>query len=97
MTPLLSKELLGQIGVAIAPENLELLSEHFETTLDERVTNELIAELSDEQVDELATLRGGTDEELAAWLKQNVPDLKEIIEDETAILLGELAEHGDSL
>lgn len=69
MTPLLSKELLGQIGVAIAPENLELLSEHFEMTLDERVTNELIAELSDEQVDELAALRGGTDEELAAWLK----------------------------
>jgi len=61
------------------------------------VTNELIAELSDEQVDELAALRGGTDEELAAWLKQNVPDLKEIIEDETAILLGELAEHGDNL
>ena len=61
------------------------------------MTNELIAELSDEQVDELAALRGGTDEELAAWLKQNVPDLKEIIEDETAILLGELAEHGDNL
>lgn len=61
------------------------------------MTNELIAELSDEQVDELAALRGGTDEELAAWLKQNVPDLKEIIEDETAILLGELAEHSDSL
>lgn len=95
--PLLSKELLEQIGVTMSPEDQELLSEHFETTLDERVTNELIAELSDEQVDQLAALRDGSNEALATWLKENVPELKAIIEDETAILLGELAEHSDNL
>lgn len=95
--PLLSHELLEQIGVTMSPDDMDLLSTHFETTLDERVTNEVIAELSDEQVDALAQLREGSDAQLSEWLKQNVPDLKEIIEDETAILLGELAEHSDSL
>lgn len=94
---LLNKQLLTDLGVEMTDEHLAVLSDHFETTLDERVTNELIAELNDEQVEELTTLRDSSEDQLAEWLKQNVPQMKEIIEDETAILLGELAENSDNL
>lgn len=94
---LLNKQLITDLGVEMTDEHFAVLSEHFETTLDERVTNELIAELNDEQVEELTKLRDSSEDQLADWLKQNVPQMKEIIEDETAILLGELAENSDNL
>lgn len=94
----ITKQLLDDLGVTMSDQNREILSEHFETTLDNRVVNEIAEELDDDQLDQLNAMREqGTDEELAAWLKQNVTDLKEIIDDETAILLGELAEGSDQL
>lgn len=94
---LLNQQLITDLGVEMSEEDLNQLSEHFETTLDERVTNELVAELDDTQLEQLTELRNSSEADLAAWLKQNVPELKAIIEDETAILLGELAENSDNL
>lgn len=94
---ILSKQLLESLGVELTDEHLALLEEHFETTLDERVTAEIALELGDDQLEELEALSDAPDEQVQAWLAENVPDLKEIIEDETAILLGELAENSDQL
>lgn len=94
---LLNLKLLTDLGITMSEEDAQLLSEHFETTLDERITNEIVAELDDEQLAQLKSLQESSEDDLAAWLKENVPALKEIIEDETAILLGEIAEHGDNL
>jgi len=95
---IITKQLLNDIGVIMSEQNLEVLSEHFETTLDSRVVNEISQELTTDQLEQLNMLREqGTDEDLGKWLKQNVPDLKEIIDDETAILLGELADGADKL
>ena len=94
---LLNKQLLQSLGIQMTDEHFELLSEHFETTLDERVTAEIALELTDEQLSELEAMVTAPDDQLQAWLQANVPDIKEIIEDETAILLGEMAEHSDKL
>lgn len=94
----ITKQLIDDLGVIMSDQNLEVLSEHFETTLDNRVVDEIAQELNVDQLKQLNAIREqGTDEELGEWLKQNVPDLKEIIDDETAILLGELADGADKL
>lgn len=95
---IITKRLLDDIGVKMSDQDLEVLSEHFETTLDNRVVNEITLELDADQLKQLNILQEqDADEELGEWLKQNVPDLKEIIDDETAILLGELADGADKL
>lgn len=95
--PLITKALLDEIGVSLPDHEIELLSEHFETTLNERVINEITEELEVEQLQQLIDTHFDSESERAAWLQANVPALKEIIEDETAILIGELVEHSDRL
>lgn len=92
--PLLNKEFLHNIGIDLDEVSYQALSGHYEETLFHRVTQEIVEELSEEQLTQLHTL-AGKDTELGAWLKLNVPQLREIVEDEIAILLGEIAEHGD--
>ncbi len=94
---IITKDFLNQIGVNISDEDAEKLSEYFETTLDKRVMDSIVSELSDEQLEELQQMKNNPNEQLMNWLSSNVPSLKEIIEEETDILLGELAEHSDGL
>jgi len=77
--PLLSPTLLENLGINLSEEHYQALSEHFETTLNERVINEIVLELSPEQAEQLATLQQAGDEEVLAWLKANVPDVAEIV------------------
>lgn len=94
---IITKDFLNQIGVNITDENIEKLSDYFETTLDKRVMDSIVSELSDEQLEELQQMKNNPNDQLMSWLGTNVPSLKDIIEEETDILLGELAEHSDGL
>lgn len=95
--PLLSPTLLENLGINLSEEHYQALAEHFETTLNERVINEIVLELSPEQAEQLATLQQAGDEEVLAWLKANVPDVAEIVTDEVDILLGEIAENSEAI
>ena len=95
--PILTKTVLQNIGIVLSDEDYESLSEHFESTLNERVIDEIALELTPEQAAELATLEHADDATVSQWLQANVPDLGEIISDEVDILLGELAEGGGDL
>ncbi|HSW92280.1 MAG TPA: DUF5663 domain-containing protein [Patescibacteria group bacterium] len=95
--PLLSPTLLENLGINLSEEHYQALAEHFETTLNERVINEIVLELSPEQAEQLATLQQAGDEEVLAWLKANVPDVAEIVTDEVDILLGEIAENSETI
>ncbi|OYX37121.1 hypothetical protein B7Z00_03850 [Candidatus Saccharibacteria bacterium 32-50-10] len=94
---ILSKQLIQDLGIELSEQDYASLSEHFETTLQERVINEITMELSPEQAQELATMQSASDEDLLAWLQANVPDLAEIVSDEVDILLGELAENSEAI
>ena len=94
---ILSKQLIQDLGIELSEQDYASLSEHFETTLQERVINEITMELSPEQAQELATMQSTSDEDLLAWLQANVPDLAEIVSDEVDILLGELAENSEAI
>lgn len=93
---ILTPTILENLGITLSSESFQSLSEHFETTLDERVINEIIVELSPEKAQELANLHQADDETVAKWLKDNVPDIAEIVADEVDILLGEIAESGNA-
>jgi hypothetical protein len=95
--PLLTPTLLENLGINLSEEHYQALAEHFETTLNERVINEIVLELSPEQAEQLATLQQAGDEEVLAWLKTNVPDVAEIVTDEVDILLGEIAENSEAI
>lgn len=91
------KRLLERLGIELSDDDAATLFKHMDSALNERVIDEIIDRLSDRQLQELGDLEGATDAALDEWLTTNVPDLKRIIEDEIAILLGEIVEEADHL
>ena len=96
MTPLLSKQFLADIGVDVDEQTYQALSQHYEDTLDDRILRAVVTELDEEQLQSVVSMRDQP-EQLSTWLVENVSDLGEIIEDEVAILLGDMAESADQL
>ncbi len=95
--PVLTQQFLQNIGIDLDEQTRTAFSEHFEETLGNRVVDAIVDMLEEKQLEELAALRDSSDEQLQAWLQTNVPELKEIIEDEVAILMGELVENSDKV
>jgi succinate dehydrogenase flavin-adding protein (antitoxin of CptAB toxin-antitoxin module) len=96
---ILTKSILEDIGIELSESDYRSLAKHFDTTLQERIFNEIAKELTDEQTEELAGLKNSPDEQIALWLTTNIPapTLKEIVDDEVSILLGELAENSKDI
>lgn len=97
MPALLNKDFLSRIGVEIDDITYDLLSDHYEHTLNERVMGEIVNYLDEAQLTELDRIKNADDETVRNWLTIHVPELDEIIEDEVAILLGEIADSADQL
>lgn len=97
MNLLLDKTFLAEVGVVLDEPTYQLLAEHYQETLIERVEDEILNELDEAQALELSTLKGATDQALQVWLTANVPQLREIIEDEIVILMGEIAENSEQI
>lgn len=93
---LLDKQLLHDLGIELSDRDTELLSEHFDSTLKDRVIAEIVQELSPEQAQQLAAMQNASDEQLLQWLQVNVLDFGDIVTDEVDILLGELAENSEA-
>lgn len=93
--PLLNKTFLNEIGITLTPAEEKALSEQYEATLNDRVTTEIVESLTPAQLGQLEQYKNAPDDQLQQWLVANVPSLNEIIEDEVAILLGEIAENSD--
>ena len=89
------KQLLTSLGINLSDEDQAVLAEHIDSTLNQRVIDEIVDSLDEEQLQELAGLRGASETAMEQWLIANVPDLKDIIEDEINILLGDIAEEAD--
>lgn len=98
MQQIITKELLTALGIDLPEDQLDTLVEHANTTLHERIGTEITESIDDNQLKELIALEeAGDDIKVSEWLSKNIPELKEIIEDERDILLGELAENADSI
>ncbi len=92
----ISTKILEELGIELPETEQEKLLDHLQTTLDNRVGEEVVSFLSTEQLDEYMQLQETAN--LAsqhAWLLKALPDLDEIVEDEYNILIGELADNPD--
>lgn len=94
---LLTPTLLANLGIELDEQDYQSLEQHIETTLNERVINEIVLDLTPAQAEELANLTNASDDEIQTWLQANVQNLNEIVSDEIDILLGELAENSEAL
>jgi len=98
MQPLITKQLLANVGITLPADEEQRLLDHLNATLEERVGAEVTESLTDEQLATLVDLQEkASDEEIGAWLSTNVPELQEITQDEIDIILGELAENTDGI
>ena len=98
MEQLITEDVLTAMGIQLSDDDMKALVKHSNDTLNERVGADIIESLSDEQLEEYVTLQQSDDEaKLTAWMAENVPDLKQIVENERDIVLGELADTADSL
>lgn len=89
-------EHLTELGIELT--DTDNLLTHLNDTLQERVGTEITESLDDEKLKQLLALQEeGSDEDIADWLETNVPELKEIVQDEIDILLGELAENNEDV
>lgn len=95
--PVLSKQFLDDLDIQLDERAYAAFNQHFEETLSERIVESVVELLDEQQVQELVATRDQGDEQLQTWLQTNVPNLKEIIEDEVYILIGELAENSDKI
>ena len=93
----ITRQLLADIGISLDDAAYVQFTEQYEAELDNRIVNEIVDELDTEQLRELTRFKdSGDDAGLQRWLVENVPDLDKIVEEEMAILLGEIAENSES-
>jgi|APMI01.1.fsa_nt_gi hypothetical protein len=91
----INKQLLADIGIILSDEEYASFSKEYEAELDARIVNEIVESLSPEQLIQLNHYKNGPEQELQRWLHENVPKLSEIVEQETSILLGDIAESSE--
>ena len=98
MNPIITKVILDEAGINLDNQDVDALLTHLNQTLEERVGTEITESLTDEQLEVLVNLQEtGTDEDVADWLQNNVPELEQITQDAIDIIVGELAENADNI
>ena len=92
----ITRQLLADIGISLDDAAYVQFTEQYEAELDNRIVNEIVDGLDTEQLRELTRFKDNSDDAgLQRWLIENVPDLDKIVEEEMAILLGEIAENSE--
>jgi hypothetical protein len=98
MQDYITEDTLKKVGVNLDGQDVASLLAHLNETLEERVGAEITDALDDSKLQVLMDLQDkATDEEVGAWLQENVPEFEQIIQDEIDILLGELVENTDEI
>ena len=96
---IITKSQLNTIGIKLPDDQIEALIQHVEDTVNERIGEEIVDSLDDDQLKNLVRLQdsGASDNEVTQWIKERIPDYDEIIEDNVRIVLGELVENSDAI
>lgn len=96
---IVTKAQLNAIGISLPDDQMQALIQHVEETINERISDEVVESLTDEQLAELVKMQDSNApaEEIDAWIRERVPEYDEIIEDNVTIVLGELVENSDAI
>lgn len=92
---------LRAVGIDLPDEQMQELIIHIQNTVNERIGEEVVESLTDEQLEELIALQGSRgsddDDRVSAWLRDHVPDYEQIVDDNTAIVIGEVVANADAI
>lgn len=96
---IVTKAQLNSVGISLPDDQMQALIQHVEETINERISEEVVESLTDEQLAELVKMQDSNApaEEIDAWIRERVPEYDEIIEDNVTIVLGELVENSDAI
>lgn len=96
---IVTKAQLNSIGINLPEDQMQALIQHVEDTINSQIGEEIVESLDDEQLKELVQMQDNDvpAEEIDAWIRERVPEYDEIIEDNVAIVLGELADNSDAI
>ena len=98
-TTMITKAQLNSVGINLPDDQAQVLIQHVEETVNERISEEIVDSLDDAQLAELVALQDGDvpAEQLEAWIRERVPEYDEIVEDNMTIVLGELVENSEAI
>ena len=96
---IVTKAQLNSIGINLPEDQMQALIQHAEDTINSQIGEEVVESLDDDQLKELVQMQDNDApaEEIDAWIRARVPEYDEIIEDNVAIVLGELANNSDAI
>lgn len=96
---IVAKAQLNSIGINLPEDQMQALIQHVEDTINSQIGEEIVESLDDDQLKELVQMQDNDApaEEIDAWIRARVPEYDEIIEDNVAIVLGELADNSDAI
>ena len=96
---IVTKAQLNSVGINLPDDQMQVLIQHVEETINERISEEVVESLTDEQLLELIKMQDSNApaEEIDAWIRERVPEYDEIIEDNVTIVLGELVENSEAI
>ena len=96
---IVTKAQLNSIGINLPEDQMQALIQHVEDTINSQIGEEIVESLDDDQLKELVQMQDNEApaEEIDAWIRARVPEYDEIIEDNVAIVLGELADNSDAI
>lgn len=87
---------LEALDVDLTGEDVEALLDHLNETLQERISAIITESLDEDQLKTLLAMQeSASDEDLGAWLEENVADMQQIVSTETDILMAEILEEDD--
>ena len=96
---IVTKAQLNSIGINLPEDQMQALIQHVEDTINSQIGEEIVESLDDEQLKALVQMQDNDvpAEEIDAWIRERIPEYDEIIEDNVAIVLGELADNSDAI
>ena len=96
---IVTKAQLNSIGINLPEDQMQALIQHVEDTINSQIGEEIVESLDNEHLKELVQMQDNDvpAEEIDAWIRERIPEYDEIIEDNVAIVLGELANNSDAI
>ena len=96
---IVTKAQLNSIGINLPEDQMQALIQHVEDTINSQIGEEIVESLDDDQLKVLVQMQDivAPAEVIDAWIRERIPEYDEIIEDNVAIVLGELANNSDAI
>lgn len=93
MDSYITKQEIRELSSNLDDAALQQLVDELNDKIDELVGEEIVDSLTPDDVDTLATLQDtATEQELADWVAEHVPDYPEILQNNKDIVLGDYAD-----